>query len=263
MCLLLIAIDATPDLPLLLLGNRDEYHGRPSAPAAPWRDDVRVVGGRDLTAGGAWLGLREDGRFAAVTNLRTGVPATAPKSRGWLVRDFLLGDSTPIGWLDHVRTQAADYGPFNLVVGDRSGVCALGSSEGMVRSLGAGVHVLSNGALGVAWPKTTRLQRGFRDALRSGAERDEASLLDLLRDESVPRDEELPDTGIGLDLERQLSPMFIRGERYGTRACSLALRHIDGSVVLRERRFGPSGAFDGEDRWQALAGGAFEASAAF
>ena len=263
MCLLLIAIDSTPDLPLLLLGNRDEYHGRPSAPAAPWREDARVVGGRDLTAGGTWLGLRQDGRFAAVTNLRTGVPATAPKSRGWLVRDFLLGDSTPIAWLDLVRSQAADYGPFNLVVGDRHGVFALGSSEGMVRALAAGVHVVSNGALGVAWPKTARLQRAFRDALRSGAERDEASLLDLLRDEASPRDEELPDTGIGLELERRLAPVFIRGDKYGTRAGSLVLRHSDGSLVLRERRFGPAASFDGEDRWQALPGGAFEISAAF
>lgn len=263
MCLLLIAIDATPDLPLLLLGNRDEYHGRPSAAAAPWKEDGRVVGGRDLNAGGAWLGLREDGRFAAVTNLRTGVPATAPKSRGWLVRDFLLGDATPITWLDRVRMQAADYGPFNLVVGDREGVFALGSSEGMVRALGAGVHVVSNGAIGVSWPKTARLQRGFRDALRGGAERDEAALLDLLRDEALPRDEELPDTGIGLELERRLAPVFIRGDTYGTRAGSLVLRHADGSLVLRERRFGPSASFDGEDRWQALPGGAFEASAAF
>ncbi|HEX7768431.1 MAG TPA: NRDE family protein [Dokdonella sp.] len=263
MCLLLIAIDAAPGLPLLMLGNRDEYHARASSAVAPWDEDARVVGGRDLVAGGAWLGIRVDGRFAAVTNLRTGVPATAPKSRGWLVRDFLLGDATPVDWLDNVRMRAGEHGPFNLVVGDRSGACALGSSEGMVRSLGAGVHVISNGALGVAWPKTARLQRGFRDALRGGAERDEAGLLDLLRDESLPRDEELPDTGVGLELERLLAPVFIRGERYGTRACSLALRDAGGSVVLRERRFGPSGAFDGEDRWQSLAGAAFEPSAAF
>jgi uncharacterized protein with NRDE domain len=207
--------------------------------------------------------MREDGRFAAVTNLRTGVPATAPKSRGWLVRDFLLGDATPIAWLDLVRIQAAEYGPFNLVVGDRNGVFALGSSEGMVRSLAAGLHVVSNGALGVGWPKTARLQRGFRDALRSGAARDEATLLDLLRDEALPPDEELPDTGIGLELERRLSPVFIRGDKYGTRAGSLVLRHADGSLVLRERRFGPSASVDGEDRWQSLAGGAFESSAAF
>ncbi len=84
MCLLLIAVDATPEFPLLVLGNRDEFHARASASAQPWVEDERVVGGRDLVAGGTWLALHSDGRFAAVTNLRTGVPATAPRSRGWL-----------------------------------------------------------------------------------------------------------------------------------------------------------------------------------
>src|SRR5262245_32121020 len=102
MCLLLIAVDAVPGRPLLLLGNRDEYRARLSAAAAPWEDDARVVGGRDLVAGGGWLALRNDGRFAAVTNVRTGLPATAPLSRGWLVRDFVLGDIGPQAFLDAV-----------------------------------------------------------------------------------------------------------------------------------------------------------------
>ncbi|MBA8884601.1 NRDE family protein [Dokdonella fugitiva] len=263
MCLLLVAVDAAPGLPLLVLGNRDEYHGRDSAPAACWDEDKRVVGGRDLVAGGSWLALRNDGRFAAVTNLRTGVPATAPKSRGSLVRNFMLGDATPVVYLDLLRTQIGDYGPFNLVVGDRDGVFALGSSEGFVRPLRRGVHVISNGAIGVHWPKTERLQRRFGELVRNGVVNDEASVLDLLLDETAPADEELPDTGVGLDLERRLAPIFIRGDRYGTRAGSLLVRHQDGSVALRERRFGPDGRADGEDRWAALANAAFEPTAAF
>jgi uncharacterized protein with NRDE domain len=263
MCLLLIAIDVTPDLPLLLLGNRDEFHGRASAPANQWDEDPRIVGGRDLVAGGSWLALRDDGRFAAVTNLRTGVPATAPKSRGALVRDFVLGDAEPLVYLDLLRTQIGDYGPFNLIVGDRTGVHALGSAEGLMRPLRAGVHVISNGAIGVHWPKTERLQRRFSETVRSGAVNDEVGLLELLRDETQPNDEDLPDTGIGLDLERRLAPIFIRGEKYGTRASSLVVRHADGSVALRERRFGPFAEDEGEDRWQALAGSGFEPTAAF
>lgn len=263
MCLLLVAVDAAPGLPLLVLGNRDEYHGRDSAPASCWDEDRRVVGGRDLVAGGSWLALRNDGRFAAVTNLRTGVPATAPKSRGSLVRNFMLGDATPVVYLDLLRTQIGDYGPFNLVVGDRDGVFALGSSEGFVRPLRRGVHVISNGAIGVHWPKTERLQRRFGELVRNGVVNDEASVLDLLLDETAPADEELPDTGVGLDLERRLAPIFIRGDRYGTRAGSLLVRHQDGSVALRERRFGPDGRADGEDRWGALANAAFEPTAAF
>jgi uncharacterized protein with NRDE domain len=263
MCLLLIAIDATPELPLLLLGNRDEFHGRASASARPWDEDARVVGGRDLVAGGAWLALRNDGRFAAVTNLRMGVPATAPQSRGALVSEFVLGTATPIVYLDLLRARIGDYGPFNLVVGDADGVYALGSAEGLMRRLRPGVHVISNGAIGVHWPKTERLQRRFADAMRSGAVNDEASLMELLRDETPPRDEDLPDTGVGLELERRLAPVFIRGEKYGTRAGSLVVRHADGSVALRERRFGPDAHDDGEDRWAALPGSAFEQTAAF
>ncbi|HEY6941027.1 NRDE family protein [Dokdonella sp.] len=263
MCLLLVAVDAAPGLPLVVLANRDEFHGRDSDAAARWAEDKRVVGGRDRVAGGSWLALRNDGRFAAVTNLRTGIPATAPKSRGALVRNFLLGEVTPVVYLDLLRTQTADYGPFNLVVGNRDGVYALGSAEGLLRPLRRGVHVISNGTLGVHWPKTERLQRRFGELVRSGLVNDEASVLDLLLDESQPADEELPDTGVGLDLERRLAPVFIRGDRYGTRASSLLARHHDGSVVLRERRFGPNAQSDGEDRWAALPNAAFETTAAF
>jgi uncharacterized protein with NRDE domain len=263
MCLLLVAVDITPELPLLLLGNRDEFHGRASSAAAQWSESERIVGGRDLVAGGAWLALRNDGRFAAVTNLRMGVPATAPKSRGALVRDFVLGHATPVVYLDLLRAQITDYGPFNLVVGDRDGAFALGSAEGLMRPLRAGVHVISNGAIGVHWPKTERLQRRFNEMVRIGATSDEAAMLDLLCDETQPRDEDLPDTGVGLELERRLAPIFIRGEKYGTRAGSLLLRHADGTVVLRERRFGPMAEPAGEDRWAATGDSAFESTAAF
>ena len=253
MCLLLIAIDATPEFPLLLLGNRDEFHARASTPVQAWTEDARVVGGRDLVAGGSWLALREDGRFAAITNVRTGVPATAPRSRGWLVRDFMLGDAQPAAFLDALRSDPSDYGPFNLVVGDRTGVCTLGSADRDVCWLRAGVHVISNGPIGVHWPKTERLRRRFVETCAAGLGADaETRLLDLLVDEAQPLDESLPDTGTGLDLERRLAPIFIRGEKYGTRAGTLAEGLADGSWVMRERRFGPNGSSAGETRWQAL-----------
>ena len=255
MCLLLVAIDALPGYPRLLLGNRDEFHARASAPARRWQDDPRVVGGRDRVAGGSWLALREDGRFAAVTNLRTGVPATAPHSRGALVHDFVTGDDSPAAFLDALRARSDEYGPFNLVVGDSAGVFALGSGDGIVRRLDAGVHLVSNGAIGVHWPKTERLQQRF-NALVAGA-CDEPHLLDLLLDEEQPADALLPETGVGLELERRLAPIFIRGERYGTRAATLLLQRADGTLVLRERRFGPWARAAGESRWQATRSHAF------
>lgn len=251
MCLLLIAIDAVPGFPLLLLGNRDEFHARASAPAQSWIDDARVVGGRDLVAGGSWLALCADGRFAAVTNRRTGVPAFAPRSRGALVRDFVLGAVPPAAFLNALREEAGDYGPFNLVVGDRSGVFVLGSTTREVLRLDPGVHVISNGAIGVRWPKTERLQRRFSETIESGFdEGDETRLLDLLLDEVQPPDAALPDTGVGLDLERRLAPIFICGEKYGTRAATLVVWRADGTVILRERRFGPKASALGEQRWR-------------
>ena len=260
MCLLLIAIDAVPGVPLLLLGNRDEFHARASAPAQAWSEDARVAGGRDLVAGGAWLAARGGGRFAAVTNLRTGVPATAPRSRGWLVRDYVLGRRRPVSFLEGVAAEAGDYGPFNLLVGDGEAF-ALGSADGVVRRLGAGIHVVSNGPIGVHWPKTARLRQRFADVIDRGWDDDEARLLDLLADEARPPDAALPDTGVGLELERRLAPIFIRGERYGTRAATLLMRHADATLVLRERRFAADAVAAGETRMMARGDGVFVATA--
>src|SRR3954471_5939337 len=140
MCLLLIAVRTIPDKPLLLLGNRDEFRARATASAALWPEDPRIVGGRDLVAGGAWLALRTDGRHAAVTNVRTGLPATAPKSRGWLVRDYMLGDAHPRDFLDTVHADVESYGAFNLVVGDHDETWAYDAADSAPRLLETGVH---------------------------------------------------------------------------------------------------------------------------
>lgn len=247
MCLVLIAIGVVPRTPLLLLGNRDEFHGRASAPAQPWQEDARVAGGRDLVAGGSWLAARSDGRFATVTNVRSGVPATAPKSRGALVRDFVLGDDAPVTYLRGVHDDIDEFGAFNLVVGDADEVRLLSSTGGDATALGAGIHVVSNGAPGVHWPKTQRLLSRFEAWLSTDPE-DANAALDLLHDETQPADADLPDTGVGLDLERILAPVFIRGERYGTRASTVVAIAHDGHGVIVERGFGPGGCFLGEHR---------------
>jgi uncharacterized protein with NRDE domain len=257
MCLLLVAVDAVPCRPLVLLGNRDEFRARATAAAAPWTDDARVVGGRDLVAGGGWMAMRNDGRFAAVTNVRSGLPATAPKSRGWLVRDFVVGNIEPGAFLEAVRGDAASYGAFNLIVGDRGSTWAFGSDGDAPRRLDAGVHVVSNGRLGVHWPKTGRLARRFGDSIAEGSVWD-AALLDLLRDETMPGDDALPDTGVGIDLERLLAPMFVRGTaQYGTRASTLAHVDDEGRCALRERTFGADAVIESEVDWTCTRGTAW------
>jgi uncharacterized protein with NRDE domain len=252
MCLLLIAIAAVPRKPLLLLANRDEFRARPSAAAAPWNEDPRVVGGRDLAAGGGWLAMRSDGRHAAVTNVRPGLPAKAPKSRGWFVRDFMLGDASPQDFLGAVHADVESYGAFNLVVGDRDGAWAYGTADASARRLEDGVHVISNGRIGVHWPKTERLRRTFAEAIASSA--DDVSLLGLLMDESQPADGELPDTGVGIELERLLAPVFVRGSaQYGTRASTLAYIDDDDRALLRERIFEAGARIESDVAWSCQA----------
>lgn len=251
MCILLLAIEVMPEWPLLLLGNRDEFHARPSTAAEPWRGAADCLGGVDLKAGGSWLAQRNDGRFSSVTNLRSGLPAQVPRSRGALVREFVVGNEPMQEFGQRVLDHIDEYGPFNLVFGDRSDVYLIDGSNAILQRLQPGIHVVGNGPFASSWPKVERLRTRFTSAIRKG-DRDDDSLLALLADTTQPNDAELPETGVGASLERVLAPIFIRGEEYGTRASSLVMRHEDGSVFFRERSFGPLGAPIDEVRWQCL-----------
>ena len=250
MCLMLLALDAVPGRPWLLLGNRDEFHARPTAPAQEWSDVPGVFGGRDLRAGGSWLAASRNGRYAAVTNVRRPGVSPAPRSRGALVGEFAAGAATPAAFAATVGRERALYGPFNLVIGDMGGAYFVSSIDGAARRLDDGVHAFSNGSLEDEWPKMRRLHAKFSHLLQSGKVDDDA-LLDLLRDDTRPDDGDLPDTGIGLDLERRLAsifvaPMTVNGEAYGTRASTLAYARADGGFVLRERRYDAGARMTGE-----------------
>ena len=249
MCILLIAVDRLDGWPLILLGNRDEFHARATETAQPWSDAPDCLGGRDLVAGGSWLVQRNDGRFAAVTNLRTGLPARAPRSRGALERDFVLGSASVEDFADAIHANINDYGPFNLVFGERGAAWFFDGRTATLRQLPPGVHVVSNAGSDVEWPKVTRLRERFEHALVGGLP-DDAVLLALLSDMHQPADELLPDTGIGIERERLLAPIFIRGEDYGTRASTLVLHHEEGSLFVRERAFAGDAIELGEVTWQ-------------
>jgi uncharacterized protein with NRDE domain len=244
MCLILLALHTVPNRPWLLLGNRDEYHGRPSAPAAHWDDAPNVAGGRDLEAGGSWLAVTREGRFATVTNVRAGPPRRGKRSRGALVADFVRGAESARDYAHRIAAIRDEFGPFNLIVGDGDGAWGASSLSETAWRFANGVHVLSNGPPSPRWPKAQRLDDAFARALSQAA--DDAALLDLLGEASQPDESALPDTGVGVELEKFLAPVFIRGNEYGTRASTLAYATDDGSVTLRERRFGPRGFAEGE-----------------
>lgn len=256
MCLILAANQARPGSRLLLLANRDEFHARPSVPAEPWLEDGRVVGGRDLVAGGSWLAVHGDGRFVAVTNLRNGMPVAAPRSRGDLVRNFVLGEASPGAYLHALRPQVTDFAPFNLILGDADGLLAFDGSSGSIHRFDAGMQVIGNGPFEADWPKARRLRTLAASALENSA--GESQLLAVLRDEQRPPDGDLPDTGIGLERERLLSPIFISGSTYGTRVSTLLDIRDDGRIELIESRFGPDAVPTGTTRWRHVAGSGWE-----
>ncbi|MEG0186447.1 MAG: NRDE family protein [Stenotrophomonas sp.] len=247
MCLLALGWSHHPRWRLVMIGNRDEFHARPTAALAPWQDETSVIGGRDLRSGGGWAGVGAGGRMAVVTNVRDPLAAQAGPSRGALVADFLRGRDPASTHMDRLAGVASAYAPFNLLLADGSGVEYLGNHPAERQTLGPGVHGMSNGALDAPWPKTRRLMAALSawlDADSDGLD----PLWQALADEHRPLDGELPDTGIGLERERWLSPAFIRGDDYGTRASTVLLIDAGGHGQIHERRFGPQGVFSGQSQ---------------
>src|SRR5690606_15814567 len=201
MCLAVLALNTHPDLPLLLVANRDEYHARPTAAAQPWKDMPDLYAGKDLTAGGTWLGVTRQGRYALLTNYRdpSSVIADAP-SRGALVLDYLAGRKDPLGYAQTVLKQGERYNGFNLLVGDASG-CALAAnrSDEPARLLAPRLYGLSNRLLDTPWPKVVRLRQAVEQTLKQDSTPDVEKLLGLLADRTPAADEDLPKTGVSLE----------------------------------------------------------------
>src|SRR5690554_6425546 len=250
MCLIALAWKVHPRYPLALIANRDEAHDRASAAAGFDPDAPHVYGGRDLVAGGGWLQASTRRRLAAVTNVRTGLePETAPRSRGWLVRYFVRADGGAMESARAVAAKATEFGPFYLLLWDGSDL-AFASNQPRPKHapVAPGIHAMSNGAFDAPWPKSmfaTRALEAWIDTPLAGADplgspQVLEPLFAALADTSMAPDGELPDTGIGIELERRLSPPFVTGLDYGTRCSSVVLVASD-HVLFAERRFGPGG----------------------
>jgi len=245
MCLIGFAWNAHPRWRLVLAGNRDEFHGRPSEPLARW-PDTAMAAGRDLEAGGTWLGVTDAGRCAVVTNVRDPRDPQLGRSRGLLARDYLTGADDAVTHAAWLHADAAHYRPFNLLTFDAHAAFYLGNRpEPRVQAVTPGVHGLSNADFNTPWPKTRALMARI-EAWLAGDATDIEPLFAALVDEQRAADALLPDTGIGLERERWLSSAFIRGERYGTRASTVVLIDRAGTGTIVERRFGPDGRSDGQ-----------------
>jgi uncharacterized protein with NRDE domain len=234
MCLVLFSYQPDGDRPLVVAANRDEFYARPARSAHYWDDAPRVFAGRDLSAGGSWLGVTTDGRFATVTNFAEEAPDDlAPKSRGELVDAFLTSDISAHDYAHHIH--GADYKGFNLLLYDGNKLVYT-SNRGITEDLLPGVYGLANAELGATWPKVVSGTSALTQACEAGpAPGDLVDLLvDLLHDDGQPPDEVLPKRGRPLELERRVAPCFIRGEEYGTRA-STAVVFDSASVHFSEQ----------------------------
>jgi len=247
MCILLLAHHAHREYPLVIAANRDEAYSRPAAPAAFWADHPEIFAGRDLQQFGTWLGLNRNGRVAAVTNFREANKlAQAPRSRGALVSEYLTGTESTAACLERVKREAAQYNGFILLAGDLDSLYWYSNRGPDPQRIAPGVHGLSNHLLNTPWPKIRRSREVVQALLHAPEAELAASLFALLADRNPAPDDELPDTGVGRERERELSPVFVAGDRYGTRASTVLLVHRNGEVLYAEKSFGTGGTASGE-----------------
>lgn len=253
MCLILFAHGVHRDYPLVLAANRDEFYERPTAPAAFWVEAPQVLAGRDLQAGGTWLGVTRSGRWAALTNFRDPpTPRPGRPSRGMLVAGFLTGDTTPEEYLAAVSADAERYDGFNLLVGVESGVHYFGNrmpGAAAPRRLEPGVYGLSNHLLDTPWPKVARGRRRLAELLETGAPAPEA-LLEILYDMEIAPLQTRPDTGVGAEWERVLSAAFVTTPTYGTRASTALIIDRESRLTFAERSFRPGPVPVGDVRYK-------------
>ena len=244
MCLLIFAHQVYPGYPLVLAANRDEFYARETAPAAFWPEHPGVLAGKDLQAGGTWMGVTQRGRFAAITNYRDpAASGAAPRSRGELTLDFLSGDDTPPVYLAKIAKVASEYAGFNLLLGDgkylwyfsnRHTVC--GCTPISPEMLRPGLYGLSNAKLNTPWPKVELGKQRLAQLLDSGPP-DHESLLGLVNDRQQACAKALKLQGMETEMEQVLSAQFIQAGEYGTRSSTTMWTSDTGEASWRELSF--------------------------
>lgn len=237
MCLIFVAVDYNPEYRLIIAANRDEFYSRPTAGADFWQDSD-ILAGQDLLQMGTWLGITRSGRFGALTNFRD--PARFMKearSRGELVSNYLQSNEKAAKYLKEVQSKKNQYNPFSLLVGDIYNLYYFGTMENEFLRLNKGLYGLSNHLLDTPWPKLISGKRALEKIIAKTDDIQTEELFGMLADRRIVPDSELPNTGIGLEKERFLSPIFIEGEDYGTRSSTVITVNRNNQVTFTERSF--------------------------
>lgn len=246
MCLIVFSYKQHTQYPLIFAANRDESYERPTRSAQFWDENPTILAGKDLQAGGTWMGVNKNGEFSAITNYRDpNIQKENPPSRGQLVLDFLTNDSTPAMYLNKLQARANQFMGFNLLAGSPNELYYYSNQQEKILFLNKGLYGLSNHLLETPWPKVRRAKEKMRTIVTDN-NISPAPLFDLLADDLEAPDEELPNTGIPKNIEKKVSPIFIKSDDYGTRCSTVLLVDHNGQVTFAERRFRP-GTMDVEE----------------
>ena len=240
MCLILFSYNTHPDYKLVFAANRDEFYDRPTKALAFWEDSPNILAGRDLKSCGTWLGISLSGRIAAITNFRDplSIIEDAP-SRGILVSHFLSGTQSARQYLEYIKASGIKYNGFNLLVGDSSGLYYFSNRDDTIKRIFPGIYGLSNDLLNTPWPKVQKGKNSLQALLDKEDHVSASDILDMLKDPTPPPDEMLPDTGVGIEWERMLSPLFIKSDVYGTMSSSIILVKKTGEATFLEQTHVP------------------------
>jgi len=238
-CLVLVGWQQHADFPLIVAGNRDEFHARPTKPAHWWPDKPDVVGGRDLQAAGTWLALHRSGRFATVTNYRDAEqPSAKFRSRGHLVTDFLESGEEPLDYLSTV--DGPQYAGFNLLLSDGKTLAWMSNRSDEPRVLAPGIYGLSNALLDSPWRKVIRSKATLKQLI-DDSNVDETRLLRLLNDREKAPVDEIKDSRLPFATAHSISAPFVVLPDYGTRSSTVVVLDAEGAWNYKERRFNASG----------------------
>jgi uncharacterized protein with NRDE domain len=252
MCIAYLAIASHPEWPLFIAANRDEFHARKTLPAAAWRDHPDLIAGIDCVAGGTWLGITRQGRYALLTNFRD--PASlipnAP-SRGRLASDYLTHNVDPRHYAARVHETGSRYNGFNLIIGDTEEAWYVGNRAGQPgpQMLTPGRYVISNHLLNTPWPKAERLRQALDTYPFEALDHSLVPLFEILQDNTRAEDGALPSTGITLERERLLSSPFIISPAYGTRCSTIIAVHASGRTIFSEVSYDATGKVTQRHDW--------------
>lgn len=237
MCLIVLANNVHPKYKFVFAANRDEFYNRPTEQAKFWDDNPNLLAGKDVKAGGTWLGITKNGRFAAITNYRDmkSIKEDAP-SRGKITIDYLLSNSSPEDFYNSIKSKMSNYNGFNFICGSLDELYYFSNKKEELRKIDNGIHGLSNSLLDTPWLKVEKSKEKLKNLL-ANEEVHPWEVLSILSDTTLAKDDELPDTGIGLEWERILSSVFIKSDNYGTRCSTVIMVDYDDNVVFVEKTY--------------------------